>query len=468
MPCAHSIHVSSLQFTATRHFVHSSHIGNNCLLALTWLHFRATVEHCHAPKRTQEGGLMRPAHQRRSTWVDSGRHVAAPRRGGFTVLPLAVLGSIAVTLSGTAANAAEHSDRRDTLTPGERSLGPGVAAGSSAAAVRAAAVRAATPAPESYSVRSGDTVSGIAQRFGLQTSAVLALNGLTSSSIIHPGQVLRLLAASSTPAPAPAPQGGTHVVVAGDTISAIAQKYGSSTSAVLAANGMSRSSIIYPGQRIALPGATATAPAPAPGAGGTGAAATHTVVSGDTISAIARRYGSTTDAVLASNGLSRTSIIYPGQKIALPAAAAPAVVATPTSAPGLDAEQVGNAQLIIRVGRELGVSDRGLQVALATAMQESWLRNLDWGDRDSLGLFQQRPSTGWGTPEEVRDPVRATKAFFGGPSDPNGNRTRGLLDYPGWENLSLTEAAQRVQVSAHPDRYARWEAPAASWLAALG
>ena len=413
---------------------------------------------------------MRPAHQRRSTWVDSGRHVAAPRRGGFTVLPLAVLGSIAVTLSGTAASAAEHSDRRDTLTPGDRTLGTGAAAGAAAAAMRTAAVSAATPAPESYSVRSGDTVSGIAARFGLKTSAVLALNGLTSSSIIYPGQVLRLLAAPATTAPAPAPSGGTHVVVAGDTISGIAQKYGASTSAVLAANAMSRSSIIYPGQRIALPGATAPAPAPvpAPGAGGTTAAATHTVVSGDTISAIARRYGSTTEAVLASNGLSRTSIIYPGQKIALPAAAAPAAVASPASAPGLDAEQIGNAQLIIRVGRELGVSDRGLQVALATAMQESWLRNLDWGDRDSLGLFQQRPSTGWGTPEEVRDPIRATKVFFGGPSDPNGNRTRGLLDYPGWENLSLAEAAQAVQVSAHPDRYARWEAPAASWLAALG
>ena len=412
---------------------------------------------------------MRPTHQRRSTWVDSGRHVAAPRRGGLTVLPLAVLGSIAVTLSGTAAHATEHSDRRDTLTPGDRTLGAGAAAGNAAAAVRASAVHAVTPAPESYVVRGGDTVSGIAQHFGLKTGAVLALNGLTSSSIIYPGQVLRLLTA--TTAPAPAPSGGTHVVVAGDTISGIAQKYGASTAAVLAANAMSRSSIIYPGQRIALPGASApvAAPVPAPTPGGSASpAATHTVVSGDTISGIARRYGSTTEAVLASNGLSRTSIIYPGQKIALPVAAAPAAVAAPASAPGLDAEQVGNAQLIIRIGRELGVGDRGIQVALATAMQESWLRNLDWGDRDSLGLFQQRPSTGWGTPEEVRDPVRATKVFFGGPSDPNGNRTRGLLDYPGWENLSLTQAAQAVQVSAHPDRYARWEAPAASWLAALG
>ena len=106
--------------------------------------------------------------------------------------------------------------------------------------------------------------------------------------------------------------------------------------------------------------------------------------------------------------------------------------------------------------------------AIATAIQESKLRNINYGDRDSLGLFQQRPSTGWGTAAEVRDPVRATKAFFGGRSDPNGTRTRGLLDIAGWQSLSFAQAAQAVQISAYPDRYARWEKPAYSWLAALG
>ena len=414
---------------------------------------------------------MRAAHPHRSTWVDSQPQPQSPaaKRAGFTVLPLAVLGSIAVTLSGTAATAAEPNDRRDTLTPGDRHLGAG--AGTAASAIR----QAVAPAPETYIVRAGDTVSGIAAQFGLRTDAVLSLNGLSRASIIHPGQVLRLLAASGTSAPSPAPAAGSHVVVGGDTISAIAQRYGFSIDAVLAANGMSRASIIYPGQRVTLPGAPVATSAPAPGpapAPAPAPAAAHTVVSGDTISAIAQRYGSTIDAVLSTNGLSRASIIYPGQRIVLPGTAAPAAPAaqatTPAAAGGLDAEQSANAQLIIRIGRELGVNDRGLQIALATAMQESWLRNLDWGDRDSLGLFQQRPSSGWGSPEQVRDPAYAIKAFFGGPQDPNGNRTRGLLDYPGWEQLSLTQAAQAVQISAHPDRYARWEAPAAAWLAALG
>ena len=179
-----------------------------------------------------------------------------------------------------------------------------------------------------------------------------------------------------------------------------------------------------------------------------------------TISSIAKRYGVTTNGVLSANGLGWSSIIYPGQTIKIPGSA--------PSVPGLTAEQAANAQLIVRIGRELGVSDRGIAIALGTAMQESSLRNVTFGDRDSLGLFQQRPSHGWGTAAEVQDAARATRVFFGGAGDPNGSRTRGLLDIPGWESLTFAQAAQAVQISAYPDAYARWEASAHSWLAALG
>jgi murein DD-endopeptidase MepM/ murein hydrolase activator NlpD len=133
----------------------------------------------------------------------------------------------------------------------------------------------------------------------------------------------------------------------------------------------------------------------------------------------------------------------------------------------LDAEQSRNASLIVTVGQQAGIELYGLRIALATAMQESRLRNLDYGDRDSLGLFQQRPSAGWGLPDQLLDPVYAARAFYGGPSGPNAGEPPGLLDIPGWQNMALTDAAQAVQRSAFPGAYARWETNAAAWLAEL-
>ncbi|MBW9094047.1 LysM peptidoglycan-binding domain-containing protein [Microbacterium jejuense] len=395
-------------------------------------------------------------------------------------MPVAVAGSIALTLTAAPAHAA--------TADAPRSVGPlavvpqpvhataaTVTAAHAATAVPAVTVVATQAAPATYTVVRGDTVSRIAARFGLRTADVLALNGLGWSSVIYPGQVLKLTAAGAaapaapTAPAAPSAGAGSYTVQRGDTISSIARRLGVTTNAVLSANGLGWSSIIYPGQRISIPGAAAPAasapaapatPAPPPAAAPSAGGAAYTIVAGDTISAIAKRHGVTVSAVLAANGLSMSSIICPGQTITVPA--------TQPSIPGLTAEQVANAQLIVRIGRELGVPDRGIAIALGTAMQESSLRNVTWGDRDSLGLFQQRPSYGWGTEAEVQDAARATRAFFGGAGDPNGARTRGLLDIPGWQNLTFTQAAQAVQISAYPDAYAKWEAPAASWLAAIG
>ena len=360
--------------------------------------------------------------------------------------------------------------------------------GNTALAAAPASVRVPiSTTPPTHTVQPGETVTAIAAQHGLRTVDVLAVNALSWSSVIFPGQVLLLAAApaaAASPAQpaapsAPVPSAGSYVVAAGDTITAIAQSHGLSTQAVLDANGLSGASIIYPGQSIAIPGASApAAPAPptepAPPASSAPAAGSHVVAAGDTISAIAQSHGLSTQSVLDANGLSAASIIYPGQSLAIPGAASLVLAAAVAPAPApavstsLDAEQIANAQTIIGVGRELGVPERGIAIALGTAMQESWLRNLDWGDRDSLGLFQQRPSTGWGTEAEVSDPVRAARAFYGGPSDPNGYVTRGLLDIGGWENLSFADAAQAVQISAYPDRYAQWEQPAYAWLAAHG
>jgi hypothetical protein len=118
--------------------------------------------------------------------------------------------------------------------------------------------------------------------------------------------------------------------------------------------------------------------------------------------------------------------------------------------------QADNAATIAGVGMRMGIPDHAVSVALATAMQESGLKNLSGGDRDSAGLFQQRPSAGWGTYAQVTDPAHASAAFY-----------ERLRSERGWRELSVTEAAQLVQRSATPDAYAKWEPEARAVASAL-
>jgi cell wall-associated NlpC family hydrolase len=124
---------------------------------------------------------------------------------------------------------------------------------------------------------------------------------------------------------------------------------------------------------------------------------------------------------------------------------------------GLDQEQLTNASTIISVAAQMNLPSQAAVIAVATAMQESDLQNLDYGDRDSLGLFQQRPSQGWGTPAEILDPEYAARAFY----------TR-LAQIPGWQSLPLTVAAQDVQHSATPAAYAQWQQLAETVVSDLG
>ena len=154
--------------------------------------------------------------------------------------------------------------------------------------------------------------------------------------------------------------------------------------------------------------------------------------------------------MLDANGLSWSSDHLPRQTLAIPGVAAPRPAARPAVA--LNAEKTANAQIIIQVGRELGVSDRGIVIALGTAMQESRLRNLNWGDRDSLGLFQQRPSTGWGTAGRGHATRARHAAVLRRPVQPERGLTRGLLDIPGWETMPLTQPRRRCRSPPSPTR----------------
>ncbi|MCU1439401.1 MAG: LysM peptidoglycan-binding protein [Rhodoglobus sp.] len=457
------------------------------------------------------------------------RHLERSRiaRGVFNSVPIILVGSMAaMTLNLTgpveAVNAKPPLKPRGATSDLGKTIREAMAATTTAIKSTAATVvRTATgTAPVTYTVTAGDTVSDIAGRYGLSTASVLALNGLGWSSIIFPGQQLKLtssgsVAAPVAEAPAEAAAGGRYTIVAGDTISGIAERHGVSTISVLTANGLGWSSIIYPGQTIAIPGLVGPgapladpvvadpppatpelvssetpivdtapvvtppveapvaaapvvetpppappAPAPAPANG------SYTIAGGDTLSGIAGKFGITTQALLDANGLDWSSVIYSGGILVIPGAAAPA--ATGGSVTYLNDEMRANAAIIVQIGRELGVPDAGIAIALAAAMQESTLRNLDWGDRDSVGLFQQRPSSGWGSVDLLTTPSYAARLFYGGPSNPNRGYTRGLLDIRGWEGMTLTQAAQAVQISAYPDAYAKWEASAWAWLAELG
>jgi LysM repeat protein len=504
------------------------------------------------PSRKQRGPIT-------AGLLNSGRiKTGMIRKGLFNTIPIVLAGSMAMSMNFPAPEASVEAKRPggDRTTPSElgKNIREALAAAHTASLEEAtsAGVVTTAAAPASYTVVAGDSISGIAGRFGIATASVLALNGLGWKSVIFPGQVITLTSATATPikaTSAPTANPGRYKVVAGDTISKIAAKFGVTTQAVLTANGLGWSSLIYAGSTLAIPGASAPAaaapaptapvaavkpavPAPAPAPA---SSTKHVVKAGDTIGQIAAKYGVSTRAMLSANGLGWSSVIYPGRVLSIPGASAPAAVKqvpivpavsiTPITAnpgthviaagetlssiatkysvsvqailnangltwssiiyggrtlviPGtapaasgtgtrvtpLDAPMTENANIIIGVGTSLGVSDYGLVIALATAMQESSLRNLNHGDRDSLGLFQQRPSTGWGTPAQITDRVHSTKLFFGGPTAPNRGITRGLLDIPGWKSMTVTQAAQAVQISGHPDAYAKWEFSAWAWL----
>lgn len=415
---------------------------------------------------------------------------AKAKQTAFTTGSVLLVGSMAamtLNLTGPVAPA----DARPILKPRATAMELGktvrdamAAANSAIKATAASLVRSSsTPAPVSYTVAAGDTISSIAGQFGLSTASVLALNGLGWSSLIFPGQVLTL---GNPVAPAPAVDAVVEVaptvrytIVAGDTISSIAERFGVSTATVLSANGLGSSSLIFPDQTLTIP--TTLVPDVAldvvldanlvSSSTPLSPSGSYTILPGDTIGGIAAALGISESALLEANALQPNSLIFSGDTLVVPgssaAPASTAMASLDSTVSIMNDEMRANAAIIVQVGHELGVSSQGIVIALATAMQESSLRNLTWGDRDSVGLFQQRPSTGWGSVDQLTTPTYAARLFYGGASNPNAGYTKGLLDIPGWESMPLTVAAQAVQISAFPDAYAAWESSAQSWYQQL-
>lgn len=214
------------------------------------------------------------------------------------------------------------------------------------AAQMPATVTAESAAPATHRIVPGDTVSAIAAQYGLDMNEVLRANNLQPDSVIYAGKELKLTGTAKAPAAASAATpaaAGSYTVVAGDTLSAIAAKHNVSLDSVLAANGLSMTSIIRPGQQISTgngagaevttassePAAAPAAPAPA---------GTYTVDEGDTLGAIAAQHGVDLQSLLAANGLSMTSMIRPGQQLSLGGSSTSSITTMSTpEAPAADA-----------------------------------------------------------------------------------------------------------------------------------
>ena len=172
-----------------------------------------------------------------------------------------------------------------------------------------------------YTVKAGDTLYSISRRFGMSLSQLVSANGISTSSIIQPGETLRVAGGEVTSSVVrtntTATSGGHYTVQAGDTLYSIARRNGMNLSSLLSLNGLSQSSMIYPGQRLTLSQSEGISAGYRPTASSTSSKGNYTIQSGDTLYSISRRFGMSLSTLLANNGLSASSLIRPGQTISV-------------------------------------------------------------------------------------------------------------------------------------------------------
>jgi len=215
-----------------------------------------------------------------------------------------------------------------------------------------------------YAVEPGDYLFGIAHHQGVTLGALLRANDLSVTDVIHPGQRLAI------PAPAPAASStagsGTYTVRSGDYLFGITRRLGVPVSSLLAANGLTLTSVIHPGQRLAIP-------APARTASSTARSDTYTVRSGDYLFGIARRLGVPVSSLLAANGLTLTSVIHPGQQLEVPAGSSSSAPASGTATPSTQPSTAAAPRPIA------GATPTGSPTPVSAAVVERTIRDV-WPD----------------------------------------------------------------------------------------
>jgi LysM repeat protein len=347
-------------------------------------------------------------------------------------LPAVVLSSLALAQPAMATPAPQPRKVPATLAAAMQAqaakAGNVIPAQAVAATLPAALQPMAPSVPDTYKIVRGDTISAIARRFNLDTSAVLQLNKLTATTLIYPGQTIKLTgtapaAPEQSPAPAPAAPSNatTYTVVSGDTLGAIAARHGVPLSSIFSWNNLSGSSIIYPGQKIKVSGGSApsapSAPAPAPAATPVASTGSYTIKAGDTLSSIASRHNVSLSALMSVNTVSATTVIYPGQKLTIPGTTSlqpagetkplvpssflgftypPAVVSSANENKALlNASPVPSRDemktIVADTARRMGVSP---SLALAFAEQESGFDQRAVSPANAIGTMQVIPSSG--------------------------------------------------------------------------
>lgn len=302
--------------------------------------------------------------------------------------------------------------------PRARRLATNTGATLALAALAVGTSSAAAHADEHYTVRSGDTVSHIAKQFGTTVSAVRDANGLNAAGFIREGQTLTIPTGQSAPAAAPVATAGAHTVAQGETVSAIAARYGSTVDAIVGANGLDARAFIRAGQTLTIPGSTTAASVTTATTSAT--TGTHTVAQGETVSAIAARYGTTVNAVVSANGLDARAFIRAGQTLTIPGATTTAASTTVSTSQQLvgstflgrtyPAATVASANenkaTLLSIGvpstsemqakvastaRQMGVDP---SLAQAIAFQESGFDHTSVSPANAIGTMQVIPTSG--------------------------------------------------------------------------
>ena len=226
-----------------------------------------------------------------------------------------------------------------------------------------------------YTVKAGDTLYGISRKFGMSLSQLISSNGISTSSIIRPGQTLRVVGGEAsatvvrTSTSTARTSGGNYVVQAGDTLYSIARRSGMSLNSLLTLNGLSQSSIIYPGQSLTVSQSEGNLATPVSTKSNTASSVVstsgaYTVKAGDTLYSIARRSGVSLSSLLSLNGLSQSSVIRPGQTLNV-SGASNTTVATPVSSTSQATSTSGTytvkaGDTLYRIAHNHGISLRTL------------------------------------------------------------------------------------------------------------